>query len=532
MSCLGVESGSHLFNSMGMDLNFSENYIYNMSKLSGRKLSALIQGFPVRGVDGELSQEISSIAFDSREVEDGGLFMAIPGFKQDGFKFVDDAIARGAAAFITETPIEELSSLNLDQRKVTAISVKDCRSALAWVGAEFYDRPSDRIDVYGVTGTNGKTTVTYILDSIYRVRGQQSGVIGTIRHRYGGVNHAASTTTPESLDVNRMLYEMAGRKIRQCFLEVSSHSLVLKRVFGMHFSVGIFTNLSRDHLDFHGTIDKYKEAKKGLFRDNQVEKTVVNIDDLVGREIAGEFPENLLSVGVKKNADVMAEDCSFSDDGSCFTLKTPSGSCEIRTHLLGIHNIYNLILAAAGALQQGLSLGQIAEGLCSVNRIPGRFEKVPCGKNFSIIVDYAHTDDALRNVLQAAKLFTSGRIITVFGCGGDRDQGKRKTMGRVAIEESEFTIVTSDNPRTEDPQRIVDDILEGVPSSAFQGKDYEVVVDRKEAIQYAVRKAQPGDLIMIAGKGHEDYQVLKTGVIHFDDREVAEEAARGVLQGD
>ena len=524
-----MESESSFFKPIQMDLSLAKNNIYKMSKLSGRKLSDLIQGFPVRGIEGSLSQEISSIAFDSREVGHGSLFVAIRGFKQDGFKFVNDAIARGASAFITETPIEELSSLNLDQRKVTAICVKECRSALAWVGAEFYGRPSDRIDVYGVTGTNGKTTVTYILDSIYKVRGQRSGVIGTIRHRYGDTNLAASTTTPESLDINRMLHEMTRRKIRQCFLEVSSHSLVLKRVFGMHFSVGIFTNLSRDHLDFHRTIDRYKEAKKGLFRDNQVEKSVINIDDSVGREIANEFSKNLLSIGIEKKADVMAEDCSLSDAGSCFTLKTPSGSCEIQTHLLGIHNVYNLISAAAGALHQGLSLNQIVQGLCSVNHIPGRFEKVPCRQNFSIIVDYAHTDDALRNVLQAAKSFTPGRVITVFGCGGDRDRGKRKTMGRVAIEESEFTIVTSDNPRTEDPQRIVDDILEGIPSSMCQGKDYEVVVDRKEAIQFAVRKAQPGDLIMIAGKGHEDYQVLKTDVIHFDDREVAEEAARGVL---
>ena len=246
-----MESESSFFKPIQMDLSLAKNNIYKMSKLSGRKLSDLIQGFPVRGIEGSLSQEISSIAFDSREVGHGSLFVAIRGFKQDGFKFVNDAIARGASAFITETPIEELSSLNLDQGKVTAICVKDCRSALAWVGAEFYGRPSDRMDVYGVTGTNGKTTVTYILDSIYKVRGQRSGVIGTIRHRYGDTNLAASTTTPESLDINRMLHEMTTRKIRQCFLEISSHSLVLKRVFGMHFSVGIFTNLSRDHLDFH-----------------------------------------------------------------------------------------------------------------------------------------------------------------------------------------------------------------------------------------------------------------------------------------
>ena len=339
-------------------------------------------------------------------------------------------------------------------------------------------------------------------------------------------------TTPESLDINRMLCEMNRRKIRQCFLEVSSHSLVLKRVFGMRFSVGIFTNLSRDHLDFHGTMDDYKESKKRLFRDNHVKKSVINIDDSVGREIADEFPENLLTIGIEKKADVIAEDCSLSETGSSFTLKTPFGSCKIKAHLLGIHNIYNLISAAAGALHQGLSLDQVLEGLQSVNCIPGRFEKIPCDQNFSVIVDYAHTDDALRNVLQAAKSFTTGRIITVFGCGGDRDRGKRKAMGSVAIKGSELAVVTSDNPRTEDPQRILDDILEGIPSSKFQGRDYEVVVDRKEAINFAIQQARSGDLVMIAGKGHEDYQVLKEGVIHFNDREVALEAVRGVSKGD
>ncbi|MCH8156790.1 MAG: UDP-N-acetylmuramoyl-L-alanyl-D-glutamate--2,6-diaminopimelate ligase, partial [Nitrospinae bacterium] len=359
-------------------------------------------------------------------------------------------------------------------------------------------------------------------------RDEGSGIIGTIHYRYGDTDLAAPITTPESLDINRMLDEMTGRGIRQCFLEVSSHSLVLKRVHGMNFAVGIFCNLSRDHLDFHGTMEAYKEAKKCLFRDNNVDKAVINTDDPTGREILEEFDGETLTTGIDQTADVMAENCRLSETGSRFTLKTPSGCREIQTHLLGRHNIYNLISAAAAALLQGVSLNEIERGLRSIDRIPGRFEKVDCGQDFPVVVDYAHTDDALRNVLQAARAIISKRIITVFGCGGDRDRGKRGKMGRVALEESDFAIITSDNPRTEDPERIVKDILEGVPSSAVREKDYAVVANRKEAIDRAIRMAQPGDLVMIAGKGHEDYQILGTETIHFDDREVAREIAREI----
>ena len=531
MKCFENEQKTYFSKSIRKNLNFMRN-IYKMKNGLGRKLSALIQEFPVKNIQGTLNREISSIAFDSREVKKGSLFVAIHGLKQDGFKFINDAIARGASAFITETPIDRFAGLDINKNKVTAICVKDSRSALAWVGAEFYHQPSNRIDVFGVTGTNGKTTVTYVLDSIYKIKNGRSGIIGTINCCYGNTSFASPITTPESLNLNQMLHEMAEQKIDQCFLEVSSHSLSLKRVCGMNFSVGVFTNLSRDHLDFHGTMDSYKEAKKKLFRCNHIEKLVVNIDDSVGREIATEFPDNLLTVGIKKHADVMAEDYSLSELGSSFVLKTPLGSCNIQTHLLGLHNIYNLILAASAALHQGLSLDHIAQGLRSVLGVPGRFERVSCAQNFSVVVDYAHTDEALRNVLRAARGFTSGRVITVFGCGGDRDIGKRKEMGRVAIEESGFSVITSDNPRTENPQCIVDDILKGVPSSACQGKDYEIIIDRREAIRFAVEKAKPGDLVMIAGKGHEKFQVFKTGSIHFDDREIAEEAVKGVSKGD
>jgi len=528
MGHLSVVQASICFDPIRSKINFPKGIIWKMDVASKQNLSDLIHGFPAINILGNLDREISSIVFDSRKAEAGSLFVAVHGFQQDGFKFINDAIARGASAFVTEASVEELSKLKLDENNITAICVDDCRSALAWIGSEFYHRPSDRMDVYGVTGTNGKTTVTYILDAVHKVRNATSGIIGTIHYSYGDTNIVAPITTPESLDINRMLHEMTARKIRRCFLEVSSHSLALKRVHGMHFAVGIFTNLSRDHLDFHGTMDDYKEMKKSFFRDNFIEKIVTNIDDSVGREIADEFSGDMLTTGIEQNADVMAENCKLSETGSCFTLKTPSGSCETQTHLLGRHNIYNLISAASAALLQGIPLDEIDRGLRSVDRIPGRFEKIPCDRDFSVVVDYAHTDDALRNVLQAAQAFTPGRVITVFGCGGDRDRGKRKAMGRVAVEASGFAIVTSDNPRSEDPQHIVDDILEGIPSSAIRGKDYEVIVDRKEAIDFAVERARPGDLIMIAGKGHEDYQILNTETIHFDDREVAAEAIRGL----
>jgi len=511
------------------NIDFLKGTPWAMASMQKKKLSMLIHGLPVKSIQGPLDREISSVAFDSRKAESDSLFVAIHGFHQNGFKFINDAIARGASAFVTEAPIKELSNLDLGENNVTAICVEDCRIALASIGSEFYNRPSERIDIYGVTGTNGKTTVTYILDSIHKVRNERSGIIGTIHYNCGGASLVAPITTPESLDINCMLNEMSERKIRQCFLEVSSHSLALKRVRGMRFAVGIFTNLTRDHLDFHGTMADYKSAKKKLFRDNLVEKAVANVDDPVGCEIASEFTGDLITTGIEEKADVMAENCELSETGSHFTLKTPFGSREIQTHLLGHHNIYNLISAASATLLQGVPLDEINQGLQSVDHIPGRFEKISCNQGFSVVVDYAHTDDALRNVLQSAQTFTSGRIITVFGCGGDRDRGKRKAMGRVALKESGFTIITSDNPREEDPQCIVDDILEGAPPSMNRGEDYEIIADRKEAIRFAIHQAQPGDLVMIAGKGHEDYQILKTGVIHFDDREVATEAMRRVL---
>ena len=414
----------------------------------------------------------------------------------------------------------------LGSRDITVICVADSRHALSCISAEYYDHPSRRLNLFGCTGSNGKTTLTYILEKIFQVKKKKTGVIGTINYRYGNFQAKASMTTPESLEINRLLFEMAGHGVQDCFMEGSSHALALKRVHGMRFAVGIFTNFSRDHLDFHGTMEEYKNTKKGFFHNNEIKKRVINIDDPVGREIVAESQAETLTIGIDRPADITAEDFSYADPHSQFMLRTPTGNREIQTNLLGMHNVYNLLSGAGAALLSGISLDEIASGMRSIDRVPGRFERVDQGQDFLVVVDYAHTDDALRNVLNAARAITKKNLIVVFGCGGDRDRGKRKEMGRVALELGDFTVITSDNPRSEDPERIIDDILEGVPSSAKPEKDYTVCVDRREAIECAVRLARKDDLVVIAGKGHEDVQKLKTGTIHFDDREVAAEILR------
>jgi len=493
--------------------------IVNKKRIS--KLSQLVKGFPVLNVMGTLEKEVSSIAFDSRKVGPGSLFVAIPGLKQDGSRFIRDAIGRGAVAFITELPLDHLNELGLVSRGQTAICVDDSRRSLAWVSAAYYGHPSGNMNLVGITGTNGKTTLTYILETLYQTRDKKTGVIGTINYRYGDFQAPASVTTPESLDISRMLADMAEHGIKDCFLEVSSHSLALSRVAGMRFSLGIFTNLSRDHLDFHAGMEDYKSTKKRLFRDNVMEKQIINIDDPAGREIVSETTRPTLTTGIDHPADIRAEHCVLSETGSRFTLKTPSGGREIHTCLLGRHNIYNLLSGAGAAYAQGFSLDEIQQGLQAMTHIPGRFERVDCDHDFSVVVDYAHTHEALANVLTTARALTLKNIIVVFGCGGDRDRGKRKEMGRVALELGDFTVITSDNPRTEDPERIIEDILQGVPASSGNSKDYIVLADRKKAIEYAMDNAHSGDLVLIAGKGHENYQILNSGTIHFDDREIA-----------
>ena len=475
---------------------------------------------------GTLERNIETVAYDSRKAGPQGLFVAMPGVHHDGSQFIKEALHRQASAYITEAPVDQLLELNSGLTDATAIHVEDSRHALAWVSAQFYGHPSKHMNLVGITGTNGKTTLTYLLESIFKEAGNRSGVIGSINYRYPGNEVSAPMTTPEALDINRMLTEMLAHDTSHCFMEVSSHSLALKRVRELNFEVAVFTNLTRDHLDYHKSFEQYKKTKKGLFKDYSVRKQVINIDDPVGREIVQETSRPTLTTGIDQQADVRAENCRVSEEGVRFTLKTPNGSVKIQSPMLGHHNIYNLLSASAVALSEGLSLDVIAQGLRVLNSVPGRFEKIQQGQDFTVVVDYAHTDDALSNVLRAAREIARNRVIVVFGCGGDRDPGKRKLMGSVALELSDLAVITSDNPRTEDPDQIIGHICEGLPAGAELEKDYILQPQRREAIEFAVNHAQAGDLVLIAGKGHETYQILNTGTVAFDDRAVAAEALK------
>ncbi len=491
-----------------------------------QKLRNLIDGYPMADITGTLDRDIAAIAYDSRKVEPQGLFIAMPGHHHDGSRFIGQALEKQAGAFVTEMTPEQTRAAGFHRPDVTAIHVDDSRHVLAWVADRFYGHPSDRLDLIGITGTNGKTTLTYLLERIFETAGHSCGVIGTINYRYGGREQAAPMTTPEALEINRMLSEMADQGVEKCCIEVSSHSLALKRARELRFAVGVFTNITRDHLDYHKTFEHYKKSKKILFRDCKIQKQVINIDDPVGREIVRESSVETLTTGLDSRADVTAEDCVLSEGGIRFTLKTPSGTQAIQSPLLGRHNAHNLLSASAVALAQGISLEHIARGIATLARVPGRFETVQQGQDFIVAVDYAHTDDALANALNAARTISSKHVIVVFGCGGDRDPGKRKEMGRVALAMADFTVITSDNPRTEDPEQIIRHIREGIPTNRKPEEHYTILPNRRDAIDFAINRAQTGDLVLIAGKGHEDYQILNTGKIHFDDREEAQRALK------
>ncbi|PIQ99816.1 MAG: UDP-N-acetylmuramoyl-L-alanyl-D-glutamate--2,6-diaminopimelate ligase [Nitrospinae bacterium CG11_big_fil_rev_8_21_14_0_20_45_15] len=486
-------------------------------------ISHLTRKTKLLGFSGDLEREITGVEYDSRRIQPGNVFVAVSGLSQDGSKFIEEAVARGATAIVSEHPA---SNFETREDHPTFIHVADARAALAQFSNEFYASPSDRLKLTGITGSNGKTTTSYLLESIFNAADKKTGVLGTINYRYGGKIFPASFTTPESSDLNRMLGEMADQNIEHCFLEISSHALILKRAFGLNIEVGVFTNLTRDHLDFHETMDDYKNAKKLLFGNNHVKKAVLNIDDPAGKEIFNELSMERLSIGIHSPADIFAENVRLSDKGTSFDLKTPSGNVAIDTSLLGLHNVHNLLTATAVAFLQGLVLADIVKGIRSLGSVPGRFESINLGQDFAVIVDYAHTDDALSKALHAARAVTKNRLIVVFGCGGNRDRGKRELMGQVALELSDYAIITSDNPRREEPQSIIDDILTGLPEDAREGDDYEICIDRKSAIFKAIGLAKTGDLILIAGKGHEDYQIIGTEKINFDDRKVSAQAIR------
>ncbi|GAB6137104.1 UDP-N-acetylmuramoyl-L-alanyl-D-glutamate--2,6-diaminopimelate ligase [Halanaerobaculum tunisiense] len=479
-------------------------------------LQELVTVLETEDITGNLDQEITGIAYDSREVKDGYLFVAITGFEKNGHQFIEDAIANGAQAVLVEDDVTSVG--------VPVIKVADTREALAKVSARFYDYPADDLTVIGVTGTNGKTTTTYLLDSILQNLGFKTGLIGTIKNKIGLVEEDASRTTPESLDLQRYLANMLEEGVTHVVMEVSSHALKLQRVLEIDFDRQVFTNLSQDHLDFHQSLTDYLQAKAQLFSMNE-QPSIINFDDEQAGEICQEARGEVISYGLEEEVDFKAQDIEVGIKGVSYCLHTDQQTLPIEIDLAGRFNVYNSLAAIATVASLGFALEDVKAGLEEVTGVPGRFQLLDEGQNFGVIVDYAHTPDGMKNVLQTAKELTTGRVIVVFGCGGDRDSKKRPTMGQLGVRLADFALVTSDNPRSEHPLDIIQDIKSGIDQlDKTEGEDYVIIEDRAEAIKQGIKLATAEDIVLIIGKGHETYQEIGGRVIDFDDRAVAREA--------
>ena len=484
------------------------------------KLNELLQTVKPLAVEGPVDRDITGITYDSRRVMPGNLFVAMRGENTDGHRYVEAAIDRGAAAVV----LEREGGLN---PRATRIRVEDARHTLALASAEFYSHPSQQLKVVGVTGTNGKTTTAFMIKAIMESAGLGAGLIGTVHYQIGQRIIPASRTTPESVEIQDMMSQMLRANCSGVAMEVSSHALDLQRVAGIDYDVAVFTNLSQDHLDYHGTMKKYFEAKTKLFLAlgsmRKRGRAVVNTDNEYGRRLIARLGgENaVVTYGVSSDAAIRALDVRVSADGTYFVVRTPQGSVSVALPLIGRYNVANALAAIGAALSLGIDLGSIERALSTMRPVPGRMEVMDVKQDFHVYVDYAHTEDALRNVLMTVSELTKGRLIVVFGCGGDRDQGKRTPMGEAACELADFSILTSDNPRTEDPSEILKQIEEGFPVGA-QSR-YQVIADRREAIERALNIARPGDSVLVAGKGHETYQEFADTVVPFSDRQVVNE---------
>jgi UDP-N-acetylmuramoyl-L-alanyl-D-glutamate--2,6-diaminopimelate ligase len=463
---------------------------------------------------------ITDVTHDSRQVGPGTLFAAVRGALLDAHKFVPDVMQRGGAGVISE--LERPAVFNGAWLQVT-----DIRAAMALAAAEVHHHPSRELHLVGITGTNGKTTTAYLVASIPEAAGEPAAMTGTVEYRIGKERMKADRTTPEATDMQRLLRKAVDIGCKTAVMECSSQAMDFHRCDSLEFAVAVFTNLTRDHLDYHQTMANYWYAKQRLFDGrlgSRPKTSVINIDDAYGVELADRLQAEGLRVvryGSNAAADVKAHNTQFSLDGMRFTLETPNDTRDFTSPLVGPPHVYNTLAAVGSGLALGYSLDVIQRALSSCTGAPGRFERVPHDGDFAVVVDYAHTDDALLNVLRTARQVTEGRIITVFGCGGDRDRSKRAPMGQAAASLSDVVILTSDNPRTEDPQRILSDAEEGLHST---GKPYKKIADRREAIHEAIFEARSRDLVLIAGKGHEDYQIIGREVFHFDDKEIAREA--------
>jgi UDP-N-acetylmuramoyl-L-alanyl-D-glutamate--2,6-diaminopimelate ligase len=469
--------------------------------------------------------EITGITYDSRKVKPGFLFLAMRGESSDGNRFVGAALRAGASGVLTD------SEITVAPGNIAIARVAHGRRALAKVSANFYGRPADHLKLTGVTGTNGKTTTTFLIEHILRSAGRSVAMIGTIEYHVAGRVLAAPHTTPESLELNATFAEAVQAGAMEAVMEVSSHALEQGRVYGLHYAVAVFTNLTRDHLDYHQSMEAYFAAKAKLFQGDGAAPpviAVINEDDEYGsklRDIAQESGSAVIGYGLHA-ARATAENIVYSPIGTRFKLRLGDETIGCESRLIGEINVYNVVAASAAAYARGCSLDQIRDAIASFTRVPGRFERIDCGQPFIVVVDYAHTDDALRNLTRIARQLlaqqkSGGRIITLFGCGGDRDRAKRPLMARAAGEGSDFVVLTSDNPRSEDPQAIIADALPGL---AQTGSRHVVELDRRKAIAIAISEAGPGDIVLIAGKGHEKYQITREGTFPFDDVQVAREA--------
>ena len=485
------------------------------------RLLKLLRGVEADGAVSHGDLEIAEVAYDSRKVKPGTLFVAIHGEKTDGNEFVADAIARGAVAIVSEQP-----RLEAIPAEVAWLKVSYARRALALIAANYFGRPAEVLKLIGVTGTNGKTTTSYLIDSILRAAGCEVGLFGTIAYRLVREARPAIHTTPESLDLQNFLADVVRAGGTHAVLEASSHALALDRLWGCPFAVATFTNMTRDHLDYHKTFEDYFAAKRRLFEGTGAAAPgvgVVNRDDPYGKQLAG-LAARTLTYGLEPGADITTRKPALSFSGLEFTAETPMGKIEVRSHLVGRINVYNILAAIGAGVALDLSRDVIANGIAQLSSVPGRFERIAAGQPFLVIVDYAHTDDALRNLLATAKeLNPDGRIITLFGCGGDRDRTKRPLMGEAAGRLSDIVVLTSDNPRSEDPLLIINDAIVGLQRT---GTKFLVEPDRERAIEIALDQARPGDIVLLAGKGHETTQILRDRTIDFDDRQMARKMLR------
>lgn len=488
-----------------------------------KDLAALVEGAEIAG---DPQTVITDIVQDSRQVSRGAMFVALAGAHVDGHTFISAAAAKGAAAVLTETETTVPPGM-------AVLRVPCMKTALSIIVPAFWDYPGHALRLIGITGTNGKTTTSYLIRAILRQAGKKTGLIGTIQNLIEEEKIPVHNTTPNVVDLQRLLARMVAEGMEYAVMEVSSHALDQNRVAGCEFDTAVFTNLTQDHLDYHGTMENYRAAKGKLFQSLAVgekpgKTAVVNVDDPAGAFMLQCAMADHITYAVQAGeADLRAVEVRVHASGADFAVQGGFGRLKLRLKITGLFNVYNVLGAVGAALAENMPLTAIEKALTEFPGVPGRFELVDCGQPFAVVVDYAHTPDGLENILKTARQITPHHIITVFGCGGDRDKTKRPIMGRIAAEMSDAVIVTSDNPRSEDPVAIVGEVMTGVREK-IGVKAVEAIPDRRQAIFVAIAMAQPGDTVVIAGKGHEDYQILKNETIHFDDREVAREALGGI----